>query len=51
MVGESAQDPDWVLVDLQGDGLRDGYIFASYLSRSDADDGTGEDVPEPGLSA
>ena len=41
VVSVSDVDPSWVRVDLEGDGLLDGYVFASFLAPS------GEGVPEP----
>jgi hypothetical protein len=32
VVGISSQDPSWAHVDLEGDGLLDGYVFASFLA-------------------
>jgi hypothetical protein len=46
VVEVSSQDPSWVRVDLEGDGLLDGYVFASFLVPA----GTGthnESAPEP----
>jgi Bacterial SH3 domain len=43
----SSQDPSWVRVDLEGDGLLDGYVFAAFLAPA----GTvahNENAPEPG---
>jgi hypothetical protein len=40
-------DPSWVRVDLQGDGLLDGYVFASFLAPAELQVGTGEGAPEP----
>jgi hypothetical protein len=45
----SSQDPSWVRVDLEGDGLLDGYVFAAFLAPA----GTvahNENAPEPGDS-
>ncbi|TSD88346.1 SH3 domain-containing protein [Mycobacterium sp. KBS0706] len=39
-------NPDWVRVDLEGDGLLDGYVFAAFLAAATGPHG-GEDVPEP----
>lgn len=42
-------DTTWVRVDIEGDGLLDGYVFASFLAPLDVPDGSAdsEDVPEP----
>jgi hypothetical protein len=32
VVETSSQDPSWVRVDLDGDGLLDGYVFAAFLA-------------------
>jgi hypothetical protein len=42
VVEVASQDPSWVRVDLEGDGLLDGYVFASFLAPSS------EGAPEPG---
>lgn len=47
VVAASDEDPDWVLVDLEGDGLLDGYMFAPYLAPVTQYIAAGEDVPEP----
>ena len=47
VVATSEVDPAWVRVDLEGDGLLDGYVFASFLAQAGAHAGTGEGVPEP----
>jgi hypothetical protein len=36
VVEVSSQDPAWVRVDLEGDGLLDGYVFSSFLAPTDA---------------
>jgi hypothetical protein len=36
VVEVSRQDPSWVRVDVEGDGLLDGYVFASFLAAADA---------------
>lgn len=38
-------DPAWALVDLEGDGLVDGYVFAAFLGPAGAENP--EDVVEP----
>ncbi|HEV7878880.1 SH3 domain-containing protein [Bradyrhizobium sp.] len=40
------QDPSWVRVDLQGDGLADGYVFAAFLAPAGTD-ADHENVVEP----
>ncbi|HEV7410736.1 MAG TPA: SH3 domain-containing protein [Bradyrhizobium sp.] len=45
----ASQDPAWVRVDLQGDGLADGYVFAAFLAPAGTD-ADHENVPEPGDS-
>jgi hypothetical protein len=42
----SGQDPSWVRVDLEGDGLLDGYVFASFLAPANTP-ADHEDVAEP----
>jgi hypothetical protein len=39
---------DWARVDLEGDGLIDGHLFASFLAPISAEPGSLEDVEEPG---
>jgi hypothetical protein len=47
VVGVSDADPRWARVSLQdGDGLLDGYVFASFLGRPDSNLTT-ETAPEP----
>lgn len=46
-------DGDWARVDLRGDGLIDGHVFAAFLGAadlSDADDGVEEAVEEEALT-
>jgi hypothetical protein len=43
----SGQDPSWVRVDLEGDGLLDGYVFASFLAPAGAL-ANSEHAAEPG---
>lgn len=43
----SGQDPSWVRVDLEGDGLLDGYVFASFLAPAGAF-ANSEHAAEPG---
>ncbi|HEV7878881.1 SH3 domain-containing protein [Bradyrhizobium sp.] len=45
VVGIDNQDPSWVRVDLEGDGLLDGYVFAGFLAPAGIHPGEG--VPEP----
>ena len=47
VVRADPNDPAWALVDLQGDGLVDGYVFAAFLAAAPPGDGS-EAVPEPG---
>jgi len=47
VVAVSNVDPAWVRVDLEGDGLLDGYVFAAFLAPAGAD-GENENAPEPG---
>jgi len=47
VVAVSNVDPAWVRVDLQGDGLLDGYVFAAFLAPADSLGGN-ENAPEPG---
>jgi hypothetical protein len=46
VVAVSTVDPAWVRVDLEGDGLLDGYVFAAFLSPADATNDS-ENAPEP----
>ncbi|CCD96012.1 conserved hypothetical protein [Bradyrhizobium sp. ORS 375] len=46
VVERSMVDPAWVRVDLEGDGLLDGYVFAAFLAPAGLD-GHHEDAPEP----
>jgi hypothetical protein len=32
VVSVDSSDPSWVRVDLQGDGLLDGYVFAAFIA-------------------
>jgi len=47
VVDSASSDPAWVRVDLEGDGLADGYVFASFLAPADQPMGLGETAPEP----
>jgi hypothetical protein len=47
VVSTAGQDPAWVRVDLEGDGLSDGYVFASFLAPAEQAIGQGEAAPEP----
>jgi hypothetical protein len=47
VVAVSNVDPAWVRVDLEGDGLLDGYIFAAFLAPAGVDGDT-ENAPDPG---
>jgi hypothetical protein len=47
VVDIDSQDPSWVRVDLEGDGLLDGYVFASFLAPAELHLGAGEHAPEP----
>lgn len=38
VVAVSNVDPAWVRVDLEGDGLLDGYVFAAFLAEAEAPD-------------
>ncbi|CAL80233.1 hypothetical protein BRADO6629 [Bradyrhizobium sp. ORS 278] len=46
VVARSAVDPAWVRVDVEGDGLLDGYVFAAFLAPVAPDD-LHEHAPEP----
>jgi hypothetical protein len=41
------QDPAWARIDLEGDGLADGYVFAAFLAPAGTD-ADHENAPEPG---
>jgi len=47
VVAASETDPSWARVDIEGDGLLDGYVFASFLAPAGLHAGAGEDAPEP----
>jgi Bacterial SH3 domain len=47
VVSVSSQDPAWAQVDLEEDGLSDGYVFASFLAPAEQAMGQGETAPEP----
>ncbi|UEM17800.1 SH3 domain-containing protein [Bradyrhizobium barranii subsp. barranii] len=47
VVENDSQEPSWVCVDLEGDGLLDGYVFASFLAPAERHVAGREDVPEP----
>lgn len=47
VVETSTQDSAWVRVDLEDDGLLDGYVFASFLAPAQQHMAGREDVPEP----
>jgi hypothetical protein len=47
VVESDSQDPSWARVDLEGDGLLDGYVFASFLAPAEQHVAGREDVPEP----
>ena len=46
-VDSDGQDPSWVRVDLEGDGLLDGYVFASFLAPVEQHVAGREDAQEP----
>ncbi|CCE02539.1 SH3 domain-containing protein [Bradyrhizobium sp. STM 3809] len=46
VVERSAVDPAWVRVDLEGDGLLDGYVFAAFLAPA-GPDGHHDESPGP----
>jgi hypothetical protein len=47
VIDGTSEGPSWVRIDLEGDGLLDGYVFAALLAPADADSGAGERAPEP----
>ena len=47
VVATDAQDPSWVRVDLEGDGVLDGYVFAGFLAPVGADE-SAEVEPDDG---
>jgi hypothetical protein len=47
VVDSDSSDPSWVHVDLEGDGLLDGYVFASFLAPAEQHEAGREDAPEP----
>lgn len=44
----NGSDPAWVRVDLEGDGLLDGYVFTSFLAPAELQAHGSESAPEPG---
>jgi len=49
VVERSAVNPAWVRVDVEGDGLLDGYVFAAFLAPVGSGS-TSEDAAEPGAA-
>lgn len=47
VIATSEMDPSWARVDIEGDGLLDGYVLASFLAPAGLHAGAGEDAPEP----
>ncbi len=47
VIDTDRQDPSWVRVDLEEDGVLDGFVFAPFLVPADANPVTGEHAPEP----
>jgi Bacterial SH3 domain len=47
VVEGDSQDPSWVHVDLEADGLLDGYVFSSFLAPVEQHIAGLEDAPEP----
>ncbi len=47
VVGYDGADESWARVDLEGDGMIDGYMLASFLGRADPDGLDTENVEEP----
>jgi len=47
VVDSDSSDPSWVHVDLEGDGLLDGYVFASFLAPAEQHEAGREDAQEP----
>jgi len=47
VVDIDSQDPSWARVDLEGDGLLDGYVFASFLAPAEVHIAALESAPEP----
>ncbi|MBM7488130.1 hypothetical protein ACVWWI_006319 [Bradyrhizobium sp. USDA 3686] len=47
VLDSDGQDASWVRVDLEGDGLLDGYVFASFLAPVEQHVAAREDAPEP----
>lgn len=47
VVATSDVDPAWVSVDLEGDGILDGFVFASFLAPAGSHVNLGEHAPEP----
>jgi hypothetical protein len=47
VLNTASQDPAWAHVDLEGDGLSDGFVFASFLAPAGQAIGQGEAAPEP----
>jgi hypothetical protein len=47
VVDVDSHDPSWARVDLEGDGLSDGFVFSSFLAPSEDHVGLAEAAPEP----
>jgi hypothetical protein len=47
VVDVDRQDPSWVRVDIEGDGLLDGYVFASFLAPAELHMGAAEEAAAP----
>ena len=48
VLGRDGPNGEWARVDLQGDGLADGYLFAAFLAPTNSGDEGNEAAEEPG---
>lgn len=49
VAGYDGANDAWARVDLEGDGLLDGHVFAAFLAPAEDQEAGGEDVEEPGV--
>jgi hypothetical protein len=47
VVDAGSEEPSWTRVDLECDGLVDGFVFAAFLAPAEQQVGAGEHAPEP----
>ena len=51
VLDRAGADDEWARVDLQGDGLADGFVFAAFLAPTNSGDAGDEQAEEPGAGA